>query len=110
MNERILTDVEKAVFKRFLSFCKEASVKYVDANLNHFHIMRETEKACYVSFSITDLREFDEETGKRIYPNGTFKDDTYFYFWCPKAMMGYCKNKIPYRFVQEKINEFLNSN
>lgn len=108
MNERILTDTEKAVFERYLSFCKKNGWK-CDANINHFHIMRETEKACYVSFSIADLREFDEDSGKRVHPDGTFKDDTYFYFWCPKKLMGYCKDKIPYKFVEEKISEFLNS-
>lgn len=106
MDNVILTGTEKVVFQRYLSFCKNNGWK-CDANANHFYIMRETEKACYVNFYITDLREFDEDTGKRIYPDGTFKDDTHLHFWCPKKLMGYCKDKIPYKFVEEKINEVL---
>ena len=106
--DRILTDVEKVVFKRYLSFCKKHGWEY-DANRNHFYIMRETEKACYVNFYITDLREFDEDTGERIHPDGTFENDTYLHFWCPKKLMGYCKDRIPYKFVEEKINEALNA-
>ena len=56
------------------------------------------------------MREFDNVTGKRVYPEGTFQDDTYIQFWCPKKFMGWNMSTIPYWFVKEKIQEFLSAN
>lgn len=111
--DRILTDEEKLVLKRYVSYCenkmKENKWESVDNSRNVFGILRETEKACHVKLAIVDLREFDEKTGERIFPDGTYDEDTYIYFWCPKKFMGYELNKIPYWFIKEKINETLNA-
>lgn len=106
-----MVETRNEVLKRYMDFCanKIRNDKWVCADKDHFGIMRETEKACYVNFSIIDLREFDAKSGERIYPDGTFANDTYIYFWCPKKFMGYKMDVIPYWFLKEKINEFLSS-
>ena len=112
--KRILNDTEKEVLKCYASYCdfviNKRNDKWACAEKVYFGIMRQTEKACYVNFSITDLREFDEKTGERIHPDGMFRNNTYIYFWCPKKFMGHEIDIIPYWFLKEKINEFLNSN
>lgn len=109
MVDRVLTDTEKEIFQRYASFCDErtAEDKWKSADKNHFGIMKKSEKACYINFRIIDFREFDEKTGERIFPDGTYDEDTYIHFWCPKKLMGWDLDKIPYWFVKEKINEAL---
>ena len=97
------------VLERYLSFCegKVTKDKFAAANADCFRKNRETEKAVQVNYKITDLREFDETTGERIYPDGIFNEDTYIIFWCPKKLMGWEVDKIPYWFVAEKIKEVI---
>lgn len=108
-----MAETRKEVLKQYAVYCdyviNKRKDKWACAEKVYFRIMRQTEKACYVNFHITDLREFDEKSGERIYPDGTFNNDTYIYFWCPKKFMGYGIDTIPYWFLKEKINEFLSS-
>lgn len=73
--KRIFTDTDKAVFYSYSRFCESQSSndKWASADRAHFSIMIQTDKACYVNFRITDLREFDDKTGNRVYPEGTYK-------------------------------------
>lgn len=104
----------KSVLKSYMSYCdyvmNKRHDKWASAEKVYFNIIRQTEKACYVNFHITDMREFDNITGERIYPDKTFQDDTYLYFWCPKKFMGYEIDTIPYWFLKDKIQEFLAAN
>lgn len=34
-----------------------------------------------------------------------YKNDTFIYFWCPKKIMGYGMDTIPYWFLKEKLEE-----
>ena len=107
-------ETRKEVLKSYAAFCDyiiiQTNNKWTTAEQYHFRINRQTEKACYVNFRITDMREFDNVTGERVYPERTFQDDTYIQFWCPKKFMGWNTGTIPYWFVKEKIQEFLAAN
>lgn len=107
--ERTFTDTEKEVLRRYALFCDEKAQKDKWCGTEHFYIGHETPKAKYVIVPITDFREFDEKTGERIFPNGTYEEDTHFQFYIPRKLMGYDENKIPYWFIAEKIREVINN-
>lgn len=101
--------MRREVLERYLSYCNKKMLKdkFYKFGDNHFSILRCTDKAVQINFKITDLREFDVETSKRIYENGIYTDDTYLVFWCPKKFMDYELKNISCFFVSEKIKEEL---
>lgn len=101
--------MKREVLERYLSYSEKKANKdkYSFFDKNHFYILKQTDKACQINFIVTDLREFDSDSGKRIFEDGTYNDDTYIIFWCPKKLMGYELNKVPCFFVTEKIKEEL---
>lgn len=101
--------MKREVLERYLSYCdkKMSKDKFYKFGDNHFSILRQTDKAVQINFKITDLREFDVESGERIYKDGTYTDDTYLVFWCPKKFMDYELKNISCFFVSEKIKEEL---
>lgn len=105
--ERILTETEKEVMRRYALFCDEKVQKDKWSSTEHFGVNYETPKAKHVCIHITDFREFDEKSGERIFADGTYNEDTYLQFYIPKKLMGRDENKIPYWFIGEKIREVI---
>jgi hypothetical protein len=105
--ERILTEIEKEVIKRYALFCDENTNKDKWSGTEYFNVQYDTPKAKFVRIPITDLREFDEKSGERIFADGTYNEDTYLQFYIPKKLMGRDENKIPYWFIAEKIREVI---